>query len=71
MDSLTPLEKDIVILVAQGYDNREIAQKLALSDQTIRNYIHAIYEKLGLHNRAQLTDYAWRMGWVGKDQDRE
>lgn len=66
MELLTPLEKKIVILVAQGLKNREIAEKLCLGEQTVRNYLSEIYNKVGVNNRAALTSYAWRMG-LNKD----
>ena len=69
MDTLTALEKEIVILVAQGYKNREIAEKLCLAEQTVRNRLCAIYEKAGVNNRAALTNYAWKMGWIDNSSD--
>ena len=47
MDTLTALEKEIVILVALGCKNREIADKLCLAEQTARNYSCVIYQKVG------------------------
>ena len=45
MEPLTAVEKQIVILVAQGHTNREIADKLCLAEQTVHNYLSAVYEK--------------------------
>lgn len=56
-DDLSPREKDILLLVASGYNNKEIADKLFLSEGTIRNYISAMLEKLGLRDRTQLAIY--------------
>ncbi len=67
MDTLSSLEKEIVILVAQGLRNREIAEKLCLAEQTVRNYLSEIYRKVGVNNRAGLTSYAWRTGWIDED----
>jgi len=67
MDTLSPLEKEIVILVAQGQRNREIAEKMCLAEQTIRNYLSEIYRKVGVNNRSGLTSYAWRSGWMDED----
>lgn len=69
MEPLTALEKEIVILVALGYKNREIAEKLCLAEQTVRNYLSAVYEKVGVKNRAALTNYAWKMGWLNQSAD--
>ena len=68
--ALTALEKQIVILVAQGYTNREVAEKLCLAEQTVRNYVCAIYEKVGVKNRAGLTSYAWQQGWIDSAQEK-
>lgn len=59
---LTEREIEIVKLVAEGYDNKEIAGKLFLSDGTIRNSISKILEKLDLKDRTQLAVYAVKHG---------
>lgn len=51
---LTPREKDIARLVAQGFANKKIAETLFLSEGTVRNNIVVIMEKLGVENRTQL-----------------
>lgn len=50
-----PRELDVIQGVAEGLSNREIAQKLFLSEGTVRNYLSAILEKLGLRDRTQLA----------------
>jgi NarL family two-component system response regulator LiaR len=57
-------EKQIVILVAQGRTNREIADKLGLAEQTVRNYLSEIYAKTENKNRVELTLFAVRAGWI-------
>lgn len=59
---LTARELDVVRLVAQGYDNKEIAGKLYLAEGTVRNQISKILEKLGLKDRTQLAVYAVKHG---------
>ena len=54
LEQLTPRERDIVRLVAQGLANKEIAAHLFLSEGTVRNNIVTIMEKLGVKNRTQL-----------------
>jgi DNA-binding NarL/FixJ family response regulator len=54
LDALTPRERDIARLVAQGQTNKEIAATLFLSEGTVRNNIVVIMEKLGVSNRTQL-----------------
>ena len=50
---LTHREKEILILVQKGYSNDEIAEKVLLSPQTVKNYLSTIYEKLDVKNRFQ------------------
>ena len=52
--TLTPREKDIARLVAQGFSNKKIASELFLSEGTVRNNIVVIMEKLAVENRTQL-----------------
>jgi DNA-binding NarL/FixJ family response regulator len=52
---LTPRERDIARLVAQGLKNKEIAERLFLSEGTVRNNIVVIMEKLEVSNRTQLS----------------
>jgi len=58
MARLTVRERDVVHLVADGMRNQEIANKLALSEHTIRNYLLRIYDKLGISSRVELVLYA-------------
>jgi DNA-binding NarL/FixJ family response regulator len=58
MARLTPREADVVHLLTDGLSTREISQKLALSEHTIRNYLSAIYDKLGVSSRVELALYA-------------
>ncbi len=59
---LTVRELDVVKLVAQGYDNKEIAANLYLAEGTVRNQISRILEKLELKDRTQLAVYAVKHG---------
>lgn len=56
----TEREHDIAQLVAEGLDNREIAQTLYLSEGTVRNHISALLQKTGLKNRTHLAIAWWR-----------
>ena len=53
-------EQAIIELVAEGLSNREIAEKLYLSEGTVRNYISTILEKLGLRDRTQLAVFYYK-----------
>jgi two-component system response regulator DevR len=53
IDALSPQEERVMALVVEGKTNKEIAQELALSDKTIKNYLYNTFRKLGVGRRAQ------------------
>jgi two-component system, NarL family, nitrate/nitrite response regulator NarL len=55
---LSPREHEIVTLVAQGFKNLDLASRLFLSEQTVKNHLHNIFEKLGVSDRLELALYA-------------
>jgi two-component system nitrate/nitrite response regulator NarL len=59
---LSPRETEVVRMVATGLRNKEIAHKLSISEGTVKFYLHAIYEKLQVHGRVELTLYAQEKG---------
>ncbi|MFZ0283774.1 MAG: response regulator transcription factor [Terriglobales bacterium] len=59
---LSKREEEITVLVAEGYSNREISERLALSEHTIKNYLFRVFEKLGVTTRVGLTLYALKQG---------
>ena len=61
---LTPRERDIMRLVAQGMDNREIAAGLFLAEGTVRNNISRLLEKLKLKDRTQLAVFTVKTTWM-------
>jgi pimeloyl-ACP methyl ester carboxylesterase/DNA-binding CsgD family transcriptional regulator len=60
--SLSARERDILERVAQGFTNVEIGRQLFISDKTVRNHITRIFEKLGVHSRAQAIVLALQHG---------
>jgi DNA-binding NarL/FixJ family response regulator len=60
--SLTQRENDILALLAEGRSNRDIAQKLYLSEKTVKAHLAAIFRKLGVTNRTQAAMVAVQMG---------
>ena len=58
----TERERDVIKLVAQGYDNKEIAAQLFLAEGTVRNQISKLLEKVELKDRTQLAIYAVKHG---------
>jgi DNA-binding NarL/FixJ family response regulator len=61
MNQLTPQEQKIVVLIAQGLTNKEIAQRLGSSPFTVRNRVRVIMRKLELKNRTQVASSFARM----------
>jgi DNA-binding NarL/FixJ family response regulator len=59
---LSRREIEIVTLVAQGFSNPDVASRLSLSEQTVKNHLHNIFVKLGVSDRLELSLYA-----IGKD----
>ncbi len=55
---LSARELEIVQYVAQGYKNKEMAEKMFISEQTVKNHLHNIFDKLGVSDRLELALYA-------------
>jgi len=55
---LSDREMEVVQLVAQGFQNKEISKKLFISEQTVKNHLHNIFDKLGVSDRLELALYA-------------
>lgn len=56
--ALTEREREVVLLVAEGWDNARIASHLCLTRQTVRNYTSRLYANLGVANRAEAIVWA-------------
>lgn len=65
---LSAREKELLPLIAKGMTNKEIAAKLAISENTARNHVSRILEKLGLSSRSQAATFAAQHGLL-EDQD--
>jgi DNA-binding CsgD family transcriptional regulator len=61
---LTPRERGVLECMADGLQNKEIAQKLGISLATVRNHVHNLLEKLGVHSKLEAISLAYRAGWV-------
>jgi len=61
---LTRREVEIINLIARGASNREIGQSIYMSEKTVKNHIHTIFEKLGAKNRTQAIVEAMRRGII-------
>jgi DNA-binding NarL/FixJ family response regulator len=64
---LTRREGEILGHLAAGLQNKEVAQALELSVATVRNHVHNILEKLGVHSKLEAVSLAFRNGWVLPD----
>jgi two-component system NarL family response regulator len=62
VELLNVREREILTLLIQGCDNRSIAERVALSEKTVRNHLSVIYEKLGVSNRTQAALRARDLG---------
>jgi DNA-binding NarL/FixJ family response regulator len=63
-EPLTPRELDVLMLLAEGLSNKGIAERLAISDQTVKFHVAAVYGKLGAANRADAVRRAARRGLI-------
>ena len=60
LSDLTAREQDIIKLVSEGCNNKEISEKLYLSEGTVRNYISQMLTKLDLRDRTQMVVYYYK-----------
>jgi DNA-binding CsgD family transcriptional regulator len=54
-DGLTPREREVALLVADGLRSREVAERLGIAAQTVKSHLKTIFDKLGVRNRVELT----------------
>ncbi len=65
LGGLTPREREVLVELAAGKSNQEIAQQLFISENTVKYHVHSILEKLNLHDRKEAARFAIQHG-VGK-----
>lgn len=61
---LSPREMEILMYITKGYSNKEVAYRLGISRQTVKNHMTAILRKLDVNDRTQAAVYALRHGWI-------
>jgi DNA-binding NarL/FixJ family response regulator len=66
-EDLTPREVEVLQLVAGSFSNRDIAERLVISEHTVKNHIKSILAKLQVRNRRQAAVYGMAQGWVQAD----
>ncbi len=69
-NTLSTREKEVLKLIVKALDNRQIAEKLFLSEQTIKNYIYVIYSKLDIHDRVHAMKLVNDIQEIREDLDR-
>jgi LuxR family maltose regulon positive regulatory protein len=67
VEPLSEREVDVLLLIAEGLSNREIAQKLYLSVSTVKSHTYNIYGKLDVHSRTKAVARARAMGILPED----
>lgn len=67
MMTLTPRETEVSRLIACGYTDKEIAQKLNIKVNTVRFYVRCIFHKTGLGHRVQIAVLAFKQGIISVD----
>ena len=65
LDALTPREREIVALVSLGLKNKKIAERLFISDTTVRHHLTSIFNKLSVTSRLELMRYAYSTAGAG------
>ena len=64
-EPLTSRECDVIQFVSQGLRNAEVAERLLISEQTVKTHLNNIFRKVGVRDRVELTLYAARAGIIG------
>jgi two-component system response regulator NreC len=66
-DGLTAREIEVMKLIAEGYTNKEVAEKLVISVKTVETHKAHIAEKLGIKSRVEWLRYARQKGWLTEE----
>lgn len=64
LPELTPRESQVLKLLAEGYSNKEMAEKLAISPETVKDYLNGVYRKLNVRDRLAAVNEARSLGLV-------
>ncbi|MET7332599.1 response regulator transcription factor [Nonomuraea sp. NPDC005650] len=64
LDGLTDREREVLVLIARGRSNTEIAQDLSVSPSTVKNHVTSLFAKIGVRDRAQAVIVAYEAGLI-------
>jgi DNA-binding NarL/FixJ family response regulator len=67
LDLLTDREREVLDLIAHGSTNREIAEKMVISEKTVKTHVSNLLDKLGLEDRTRAAIWALKHGLGAKD----
>ena len=59
---MTPREREVIALIAEGMSNKEIAQRMGIATDTVKSHVRNVMDKLALRSRLQIAAYALRQG---------
>lgn len=69
VEPLTPREREILALMARGLGNKEIGRSLRVTVQTVKNHVHNVLAKLGVHRRRDAVRLGYELGLLGDPRD--
>ncbi len=58
---LTPRQEEVTLLVVRGLSNREVAEQLFIAEQTVKDHLRDVFEKVGVRRRSELTAKIFRL----------
>ena len=65
-EPLAVREREVLVLIARGFTNREIGGELGIGDETVKTYLERLYVKLGVQRRSEAVDAGHRLGLLGR-----